>query len=112
MLRICDHFLERVVLTNDYHPGNVAFSVVGKQYQLGNEERVVEPDPKHSADTQPPHGVHHKVQSEFHGCAPPRRPGDEIFERSYMTPDTQIHSKIAIMDNVGFVLVLNQLFKK
>lgn len=53
--------MEKRVLTNNYGPGDVAFIVVGKQDQVRNEERVVEPDPKHYADAQPAHGVHHKV---------------------------------------------------
>lgn len=34
------------MLTNNYGPGDVSLIVVRKQNQSGNEEGVVEPDPK------------------------------------------------------------------
>lgn len=60
--------VETRTLTNNGGPGDVSFIVVWKENQLRNEERVVEPDPKHHADAQPAHRVHHEVQSKFHGC--------------------------------------------
>lgn len=38
------------MLTNNYGPGDVSLIVVWEQNQCGNEEGVVEPDPKDHAD--------------------------------------------------------------
>ena len=51
------------IRTNYDGPGDVSLVVVWKQNQFRDEEGVVEPDPKHHADTQPAHRVHHEVQS-------------------------------------------------
>lgn len=45
----------------------MSFIIVREQNQLGNEQSVVKPDPKHKTDTQPAHWVHHKVQAKLHG---------------------------------------------
>lgn len=57
-------------LTDNKNPGDVPFVVVWEQDQFGDEEGVVEPDPKDDADAEPAHRIHHEVESKLHGCFP------------------------------------------